>query len=180
MPSKSTSIKPLGIALIAFGLILFLFQMTGFDLFSGRSFWPLFIIIPGAILLAVASFEETLSIALAPVGMMITLTGCVLAYQNWADHYQSWAYAWIITGPFALGAGLAWHGRMHGDEGTLRRGHRIAALSLPFFLGAAVIFELVFNISGYGLSVDLPWGILISVALIAIGGGLFLKQPKQD
>lgn len=180
MSYYSNSVKPIGIVLIATGLILLLGQITGFDLLSGRSFWPQFIIVPGVILLAVASFDKTLSSALAPFGMMVTLTGYVLAYQAWANHFQSWAYAWIIVGPFALGAGLAWHGRMHADDDALRRGRRIAALSIPFFLGAAAIFELVFNISGYGLSVDLPWGILMSVVLIAVGGALFLGKSKQD
>ena len=111
---------------------------------------------------------------------MVTLTGCVLAYQAWANHFQSWAYAWIIVGPFALGTGLAWHGRMHGDEQALRDGRQMALFSILSFFGAAAVFELVFNISGFGLSVDLPSGFFLPVVLIAGGGVLLLRQSKKN
>ena len=180
MSNNSILVKPIGIVLVASGLFLLLGQVTGLDLLSGRVVWPLFIIIPGAILLAFAGVEKGFSATLAPIGMIVTLTGCVLAYQNWADHYQSWAYAWIIAGPFAFGAGLALHGLVHDDDDALRNGRKTAALSAAFFLAAAAVFELVFNISGYGLNVDLPWGILLPVALIVVGGALFLRKSKQD
>lgn len=179
MPNTSNSVKPTGIVLITSGLVLLFGQSVGFDPLSGHSFWPLYVIIPGAILLALASFDKSFSTALAPIGMIVTLTGCVLAYQDWASHFQSWAYAWIIVGPFAFGAGLALHGRMHADDDALHDGRRMAALSIPFFVGAAAIFELVFNISGFGLSVDLPWGILLPSSLVALGGVVLLRQSKQ-
>jgi hypothetical protein len=97
------------------GLVLLLGQYSGIRPWSGGTPWPLFIILPGVILLALASLDETLSRALMPVGMMVTLTGCVLAYQNWA-------YAWIIVGPFSLGAGVVVHGRRYGDGQLVRKG----------------------------------------------------------
>ena len=178
MSSKSNSMKPVGAGLVCLGLVLAAGQYFDFQLLSGRNSWPYFIIVPGALLLALAFLDETFSKALMPIGMVVTLTGCVLAYQNWANHFESWAYAWIIVGPFALGVGLAAHGRLYKDAHTMKRGMQMAAVNSLFFLCAAVIFELVFNISGYGLSFDLPWGILTPIALIAVGGALFLNNPK--
>jgi peptidoglycan/LPS O-acetylase OafA/YrhL len=179
MLNNSSSVKSIGIVLISAGFILLVVRGFGIDLMPGRSFWPTYIITPGALLLALASFDNATSKALAPVGMMITLTGCVLAYQNWADHYQSWAYAWIIVGPFALGSGLVLHGHMHADEQSLRDGTRTAALSFAAFAIAAAVFELVFNISGLGFSAGLPWGVLLSIVLIAVGGAILLRKSKQ-
>lgn len=176
MSDNVISMKSVGSILAGLGLILLVGQYSGIRPWSGGMPWPLFIIVPGAILLALASLDETFSRALTPVGMMVTLTGCVLAYQNWADHYQSWAYAWIIVGPFSLGSGVVVHGRRYGDSQLVRRGMQLAAFSTLFFLAAAAIFELVFNISGYGLSANLPWGVMTPIVLIAIGSALFLSK----
>ena len=186
MSSNTKSFQPIGVVLVVLvvlvglGAILLIGQLIGFDLMFADVSWPMYIIVPGIILLATAGFQESFSKALGPFGMIVTLTGCVLAYQNWADHFQSWAYAWIIVGPLALGAGLAFHGSMHGDDAAMRQGRRMAAISIPLFLGAAAIFELIFNISGYGLSFDLPWGILLPALLIILGGVLLLRKPKEN
>lgn len=179
MHHATTTAKPIGIILISAGLFLLLSRFVGFDLLFGHISWPIYIIVPGVVILAIASFDKTVGKALAPLGMMITLTGCLLAYQSWADHYQSWAYAWILTGPFSVGAGLVVHGILHDDKSSIENGRKMAALSLAAFIVSAAVFELVFNISGLGLSVDLPWGILLPAALVAVGGLILLRQPNQ-
>lgn len=172
--------RPAGIILILLGLVLLLSRSIGFDILVGRSFWPLYIIVPGLVLLASTSFDKALGKVLAPVGMVIATTGVLLAYQAWADHYQSWAYAWILTGPFSVGAGFIVHGIVHADHRSIVDGRKIATQSIAFFLAAAAIFELVFNISGYGLSFDLPWGIVLPIALILVGAVVVLHQPKHN
>lgn len=179
MYNASPTIKPIGALLVGAGALLLLAQTVGFNVFTGGIYWPLFILAPGLAVLALASLSKTLSRGLSPLGMAVTLTGSLLAYQAWADHFQSWAYGWILVGPFALGAGLAFHGFVHGDARALRNGRGVAGVSLVVFAGAAVMFELVFNISGYGASFDLPWGIVLPVALIAIGGAFLLRAPHE-
>lgn len=171
--------KPTGIILIGAGAILFLTQIAGFDILPTSIPWPFYIVAPGVLLLALSSYDKTIGEPLAPLGMIITVTGCLLAYQTWADHYQSWAYAWILTGPFSVGAGFVLHGVFHGDKHLIEVGRKLALLSAAFFLAAAVIFELVFNISGFGLSIDLSWGFLLPTMLVGVGVFVLFRQPNQ-
>lgn len=174
--TKSAS-GTIGVILIAAGVLVALGQV--FDFSVGQIAWPLYIIVPGAMLLFISFFDEAIGKVLAPIGMMITVTGCVLAYQSWTGHYQSWAYAWILTSPFAIGAGLAMHGIRYDDNYLLKVGRTIATVSIAFFLAAAAVFELVFNISGLGSSVDIPWGIMLPVVLIVAGAAALIHQSRQ-
>ena len=179
MSNFSNLAKLAGFALFTVGLLLLVSRGLGFDPMAGQSVWPLYIIVPGLGLLAYAGTGQNLSKGLAPFGMMVTLTGCLLAYQGWADHFQSWAYMWILVGPFALGAGWMLHGIMHDDNRTLADGRKLVAASLVTLAVFAAVFELVFNISGYGLSVDLPSGLMLPLVLIIVGGAILLRQMKR-
>lgn len=170
------SSKATGIALVVAGLALFAARSLGFGVTLMTLSWPLFIVLPGVGLLAFASIDRDVSKALAPIGMMVTLTGCLLAYQDWANHYQSWAYMWVLVGPFALGAGWIAHSLMHDDNRMMVDGRKLLFASIVILLVLAAVFELIFNISGYGLSVNLPSGMLLPVVLIVIGGAILVRQ----
>jgi hypothetical protein len=159
-------------------LFLLAARGLGFGVMFVNLTWPLYIIVPGVGLLAFAGTDRDISKGLAPIGMMVTLTGCLLAYQEWANHYQSWAYMWILVGPFALGAGWIAHGMMHDDNRTIADGRKLAAASIATLIVFAAVFELVFNISGYGLSVNLPSGMLLPLLFIAISGAVLFRQVK--
>lgn len=172
MTQNFRTMKPASGLMITAGLLLLAGWAMGLDLSLGHSLWQLYIIIPGIVVLTLASMDKAAGKALFPLGMMITLTGLLLAYQDWADHYQSWAYVWIISGPFAYATGSAMHGIMHSDAAIFRDGKKMALACLALFVTFAAVFELVFNISGYGLTVDMPWGLVLP--LILIGAGVFV------
>lgn len=172
MTQNIRTMKPVSGLMIATGSLLLASWSMDLDLSFGHSLWQLYIIIPGVIVLTLGSMDKAAGKAILPLGMIIALTGCLLAYQDWADHYQSWAYAWIISGPFAYAAGLVLHGIIHSDATAFREGKKSILICLALFVPFAAVFELVFDISGYGLTVDMQWGLMLP--LILIGSGVFV------
>jgi hypothetical protein len=92
----------LGVLLIVLGALFFAGQAIGFDL--GRFGWPLFVIIPG---LAVSGVGLVVGGGtgerITPLGAGVTMVGMILFYQNVTDHFESWAYAWALVSPAAIG-----------------------------------------------------------------------------
>ena len=102
------------------------------------------------------------------------MVGLILLYQNSFKHWESWAYAWALIFPTALGIGLMIQGMWSGQERPLQVGRRMVTLGIAIFLIGAVFFELVLNISGLGR------GIVGSVAgpLLLILFGLYLMLRR--
>jgi hypothetical protein len=126
--------------------------------------WPLFILVPGLLMLAGAfGGGRTGAAALAIPGMIVTGTGALLFAQNLTGYWESWSYAWTLYGAF-LGMGFMLMGQKFEDDSLHRVGRGFVNVSLVMFTVFAFFFEIVIGISGRG-----PLN-----ALILIGLGLFL------
>lgn len=126
--------------------------------------WPMFILVPGLIMLAVAlTGGKAGAAAMSIPGMIVTGTGALMFVQNLTGYWESWSYAWTLYGAF-LGMGLMLMGQRLGDTSLHRIGHNFVNFSLMMFAGFAFFFEIVIGIGGRG-----PLN-----ALILIGLGLFL------
>jgi hypothetical protein len=125
--------------------------------------WPLFILVPGLLMLAGAFGGRAGAAALAIPGMITTGTGALLFLQNLTGYWSSWAYAWTLYGAF-LGMGFMLMGQQFEDDSLHRVGRGFVNVSLVMFGILAFFFEIVIGISGRG-----PLN-----ALILIGLGLFL------
>jgi hypothetical protein len=126
--------------------------------------WPLFILVPGLLMLAGAfGGGRTGAAALAIPGMIITGTGALLFTQNLTGYWESWSYAWTLYGVF-LGMGFMLMGQQFDDDSLHRVGRGFVNVSLVMFGIFAFFFEIVIGVSGRG-----PLN-----ALILIGLGLFL------
>lgn len=141
--SRSASVV-LGALLIAVGAIFLVLQVYDvalpFDL--GEVGWPLYIIVPGAILLLVGlALPDGPGVGLSVAGSIVTTVGLVLAYQEATDHYSSWAYAWALVGPTAVGAGMLMWGLLHGRAEVIRPGLSTLATGLALFLIGFAFFE---------------------------------------
>ena len=90
MTYPSNTRRLLGAVLIGIGLLLLILRYFGS--FAG-SVWPLFVIAPGVVLIALATSFGWHPRYVAATGAVITGTGVILAVQNATDYYQSWAYA---------------------------------------------------------------------------------------
>ena len=94
---------------VLIGAILLAGQFVHVDI--GHYGWPFFLIVPGLVILFVAlTASGAVSEGLAILGSIITVTGLVLLFQDGTDHYESWAYAWALVFPGAIGLAMILYG----------------------------------------------------------------------
>jgi hypothetical protein len=157
----------LGGLLVLIGAILLLGQFVRVDI--GHYGWPFFVIAPGVLILFVAlTARGAVSEGLAILGSIVTVTGLILLFQDATDHYESWAYAWTLVFPGAIGLGMILYGLTARRTGNVRSGTRLVGIALVLFLLGAAFFEGVIGISGY--QIDHTAGLVLGVLIIALGG----------
>ncbi len=100
----------LGVSLIVAGAVFLLGSLFGWDL--GPSLWPLFISVPGVLLLLAATLSPVSTLFIP--GSVLTTLGLIFFVQELTGHDESWAYAWALL-PAAVGVGLFLHGRRSGN-----------------------------------------------------------------
>jgi len=111
--------------------------------------WPLFVIVPGILLLAGSVFVGGRpGIGLAIPGGIVSMTGLVLAFQNATDTFQTWAYAWALVAPGGVGVGLVLYGLLAGERDSLRAGVPVLLTGLGLFLAFGFFFEGILGLSG--------------------------------
>src|ERR1700682_5819350 len=114
--SRSPSML-LGGMLVLIGAIWLVGQFVRIDI--GHYGWPVFVIPPGGVLLFVAlTARGAVGEGLAILGSIITVTGLILLYQNATNHFESWAYAWALIFPGAVGVGMILYGLAAGRPGS--------------------------------------------------------------
>jgi hypothetical protein len=153
----------LGAILVAVGIIYLIGQVV--DLDWGGEVWPLYIIGVGVILLAL-SLMQAGATGLAVAGGIVGMVGLVLFYQEWADHYETWAYAWPLVAPGGSGLGMLLHGARFGDARVARGGMWQIVVALGIFAVGFVFFEGVIGLSGNA------WGLpewVLPAAIIGLG-----------
>jgi len=158
--------NPIGaLILIGLGLLFLIGQIFNVNFWSILGFsWPVFILIPGVIFLALALTGDKKMSGFVFPGAFITGTGAILWYQNATDHWESWAYIWTLY-PVFLGLALIFHGQRMGKENDIRTGRGFLQFGMIAFLVGAAFFELVI----FGSSSLLThW--IVPLALIGVGG----------
>jgi hypothetical protein len=160
----------LGVILVLVGAVFLATNVTGFQLSAA---WPLFIIVPGLILLA-ASFASggEAGGGLAITGSIVTTVGLILAVQEATGLYATWAYAWALVAPGSVGLGMLLFGSFTGRQDLSTAGIRLAGIGLALFVGFALFFEGVIGLSGAGtppLEGFLPIGLIALGAILVVG-----------
>src|SRR5436309_15165143 len=126
--------------LVLIGAILLIGQFVRIDI--GHYGWPFFVIAPGVLLIVVAlTARGAVSEGLAIAGSVIAVSGLILLYQNSTDHFESWAYAWALVFPGAIGVGMILYGLSGGRPGNVRAGARLGGIAGVLFLLGAAFFE---------------------------------------
>lgn len=155
----------LGAVLIVLGALFFAERAFGVEI--GRFGWPLFVIVPGVLLmtasLAVGGRDGS---GLAVAGSITTVVGFVLAFQNATGLWATWAYAWALVGPAATGAGLIFYGLAKRQPDLLPAGLRSLGSGLALFAVFGLFFEGIIGLSGEPFLVGSD---LLPVGLIALG-----------
>ena len=155
----------LAIGLIGLGILFLVGQLLGISLIGWL--WPFFVITPGVLFFVVMALGGKDASGFAIPGSIITTVGLILFYQNLTGHWASWAYAWALIFPTAVGAGMMIHGAWGHHEQAWDSGKRMATTGLIIYVVAAVFFELILNISGSALN-------RIALPVLLIGLGLYL------
>jgi len=161
-PSNATNLAA-GVILVVVGILLLVGRILGISL--GRFLWPFYIIVPGVLLFVFALTTGDSGEGLAIAGSIVTMVGLVLLYQNTTGHWQSWAYAWALVAPTSIGLGQMVYGSLKGREHVVKSGLGLARVGGIIFVVAALFFELVIGISGFG---SIGWPVLL------IGAGVLL------
>ncbi len=177
----------LGFLLVAGGIALLVAQLSGFDIrFDlGEYGWPMFVILPGLALLVVGLvLDDEPGIGLTITGSIITTVGLVLSYQWATGHWASWAYAWALVAPTAVGAGMVLWGLLHLRGRVLRAGAGTLVVGIVLFLIFFGFFEGLIGLGGdravttIGRSA-LPVALIIGGVLIILGRLWPRRPPAQ-
>jgi len=164
----------LGSAILVVGLLLLLGRLIDLDL---GALWPLFVLIPGGMLLVsgLAAAPGGSGTAATVSGSQLTGLGLLLLFQNLTGWWQTWAYAWALIWPTSIGAGQVARGTLTGDDDTIRSGRNTALAGFVIFLVGFAFFEGILNISGSS------FGRLGDFALpaVLIGAGLVVLFRRR-
>jgi hypothetical protein len=165
----------LGFVLILLGGAALLVQVGGLSIG-----WPIWIIVPGvALVLGAVAVGGTGGSGMATAGGIVTMVGVVLAVQEAADLYQTWAYAWALVAPGGVGVGLTVYGLLARRSDDLRAGLTTLFVGIVIFLVGFLFFEGVLGLSGDRFAevteVAVPLLLVCLGALVIIGA--FVPGP---
>ncbi|MGD0249168.1 MAG: hypothetical protein ABSB75_08965 [Candidatus Limnocylindrales bacterium] len=171
----------IGVFLVALGLFFLVSEQLSFDV--GRHGWPLFIIVPGALLFLMGlaiSHEGGLGAAIP--GGIITTVGLLLFVQESTDTYASWAYAWALVTPGSVGVTLTLWGLIHRRWDLFDAGVQAAAAGFGLFVVLGLFFENVLGLDGAHGSVlrnTLPV-MAVGLGVLVVIWNLLPRRSRSD
>jgi hypothetical protein len=170
--SERRATVAIGALLIVLGAAFLLARQVGIDL--GSFGWPLFVIVPGVVLFALAfAVGGRGGSGLAIAGGITTVTGLVLAFQNSTGLWATWAYAWALVAPGGAGLGLLLYGLFTRQPDLVAGGRGMLLVGLGLFVGFAIFFEGLIGLSGNRL---IPFDTALPLLLVGIGGLLIVSS----
>ena len=165
---RSMATLAIGLGLIAFGALFLLGTVFRIDIWA--TLWPFFIIIPGLLFFVGMVVIGKPGAPLAIPGSIITMAGVILFTQNLSGLWSTWAYAWVLIVPTAVGIGVAIAGMWGEDQKTVRIGSALAGIGIVVFFFFVIFFELILNLNG--LRSGAVGRIAVPVLIIAAGLGV--------
>lgn len=166
-----------GVLLILLGVGFLVARQADLDV-AGAG-WPLFVLVPGLVLFALAFVVGGRGgSGFAIGGAITTVTGAILAVQNATGLWSTWAYAWALVAPGGVGLGLLVYGLVTRQRDLLLAGMWALLVGLALFLVGAFFFESIIGLSGgriEGLDTLFAAGLVLIGAVIVVvsltGGG---------
>ncbi len=163
-----------GVGLIILGIVFLLGEL--FDIAVGQYIWPFFVIVPGIMLfLGALMVGDEMGQPLAMVSGIVTMVGLILLTQSITDNWASWSYAWALVAPTGVGIGLWLFGSIKERADLKKSGRDLVKVGLGIFVVAAVFFELVIGINGFGVGTY-----ALPLLLIGLGFVLLLRNFRAN
>jgi hypothetical protein len=164
-----------GLTMVALGVLFIFVQALGLRLWDISR--PLLVLVPGLLLFVGMALGGKKAAPLALPASIITTAGLILLYQSLTGRWESWAYAWALLFPTAVGLGRAVEGAWLDEHDRIREGLGWARLGLVIFAIGGVFFELVL-----GLGSDTFNRLFWPALLIAAGAYFLLRRtvPVDD
>ena len=164
----------LGVAMIILGGLWLVGRTLDVDVWDYG--WPLFVILPGAILMVagLAARGAATTAALVP-GSIIAAIGMLLLYQDANDHWESWAYAWALIAPGAIGVALWLAGIRNDKPGQRNSGVAMMRVGFAVFVVGFFIFEGLIGVSDRDLGIVGEY----AIPFLLIAAGLFLLLRRR-
>ncbi len=165
------SLIVIGSILILVGLVAVLARTVDIDLGSyiGEQTWPLLVIVPGVVLLALALMRtppEGVGFAIA--GAIVTAVGAILLAQANTHAWASWAYVWALI-PGAAGCGMAGYGLLTRTTDLVDRGVWMILVSGVLYMIGWWYFEALFATGEQPIDIGTWWplGLILAGAIVA-------------
>jgi hypothetical protein len=160
----------IGLVLIGFGVLFLLGQVIHVS--TWRMMMPFFFLLPGILFFVAMALGGKSTGPLAIPGSIVTMAGLILLFQGVTGYYKSWAYAWALILPTAVGAGLIIHGMYSNEPRLSHNGRRWLTTGLIIFLSLGAFFEILIFRNSAG---SIVWPGL----MIAFGAYLLLRRGSQ-
>ena len=171
----------LGVLLIVLGCLFLAGEQ--FNINWDRYGWPVFVIVPGLVLLVLGlAIPGEAGLGLAIPGGIVTTVGLILALQNSTDTYASWAYAWALVAPGSVGVSLFLYGLLHRRLDLVDAGLRTGAVGLGLFVGFGLFFENIIGMGNTGSTTAMRQAMpFLAVALGAVIVLInIMPRPRSD
>lgn len=182
-PTDRRAVLIVGSILVLGGIAALALRLAGVDVvdFVGESGWPLFVIVPGLVLLAASLFPAApRGVGFAIAGSIVTVVGLLLLYQESSGHWESWAYAWALVGPGGAGLGLLAYGLLFRQRDLVTPGLLLVAIAAVLFTGGFWFFETIFDSGRVPADLETWWPVaLIGAGVIVLVAGFVRTGPRQ-
>jgi hypothetical protein len=159
----------MGVILILIGTIYLAVELIPrhlLDIDIAHYGWPVFVIVPGLVLIGVAGATPDASGLCIPGGIVIT-AGLVLMFTNIFDLFATATYTWALVVPGGVGLGMWVQGLINDQPALKASGSRTMGTGFIIFLLAALFFESIVHVSG--ILFPLVVRLLLPVLVIVVG-----------
>lgn len=128
--------------------------------------WPVFVIVPGLVLIGVAGAVPEASGLCVPGGIVV-MAGLVLAITNIFNLFATATYTWALIAPGGVGLGMWLQGLVEESPSLQLAGAQTLGAGFIIFLFSALFFESITHVSG--ILFPLLIRLLLPLLMIVVG-----------
>ena len=166
----------MGVILIVIGVVYLAIELIPrhlLDIDVAHSGWPLFVIVPGLVLIGVGGAAPEASGLCVPGGIVI-MAGLVLLVQNIFNLFATATYTWALVVPGGVGLGMWIQGLVNDSPGLRASGAGTLGLGFIVFLLSALFFESIVHVSG----IQFPFLVRLLLPLLIIVVGVVVMVRR--